>query len=385
MSIKHLLSKCVSDLKENKGFSFGAGMPHTADQYGIGDVSAWIPSGLTMLDQSLGGGLPLGRISELFSEQESEGKTTLALQFAAQTQKAGGVYVHLEAESSLDRPRASRMGVNLETAIIFGPPTAEDAFLFIDTLINKVSEDKDLQGCPIFIVWDTIAASPTKAEKDGDPFSNGMAERSRIFSQALRRYCNEFFKYKVHLCLVNQSITNIDNKNPYAPKYTTPCGKAVKFYSSIRLKTKRAGYIGEARSMESGDKRLGILANVTAVKNKLALPFQGSDLYLYGETGYDDVMSMASFFLENKRTDMLGQSKGRYALPNGKSPFWKDLRAEVLADPKVLSTWRAKVKEIIPLPPNREVDPKTGWIVRKEGCRVEESPETEETPDEVVA
>jgi protein RecA len=382
MSIKHLLSKCVSELRETKGFSFGAGMPHTADQYGVGDVSAWIPSGLTLLDRSLGGGMPLGRISELFSEQESEGKTTLALQFAVQTQKAGGVYVHLEAENSLDRPRAARLGINLETAIIFGPPTAEDAFLFIDKIITTIDGDKELQGCPVFIVWDTIAATPTKAEKDGDPFGNGMAERSRIFSQALRRYCNDFFRYKVHLCLVNQSITNIGNKNPYGPQFTTPCGKAVKFYSTLRVKTKRAGYIGESRNLEAGDKRLGILSNVVAVKNKLALPFQYSDLHLYGETGYDDVMSMANYFLETKQTDMLGQSKGRYHLPNGKAPFWKDLRAEATADPKILSTWRAKIAEMIPIPPNREIDPKTGWVIRKEGCRVEEAPETEEKPDE---
>lgn len=382
MSIKHLLKKTITDLQGLKGFSFGAGLPQTAEQYGVGDVPAWIPSGLTMLDRALGGGLPLGRISELFSENESEGKTTLALHFAAQVQKVGGVVVWLEAENALDRPRAARLGVDLASAVIFGPPTVEDGFAFIDKMVQNVSTDKDLQGCPVLIVWDTIAASPTKAEKGGDPFSGGMTEKPRIIAQNLRRYVVDFFKYKLHLCLVNQSITNIGEKNPYGPKFVTPGGKAIKFYSTLRIRCKRSGYIGASRSLEAGDQRLGINVAVQAVKNKLALPFREVNLQLFGETGYDDVLSMAEFLLAHKANDAIAMKGGRYYLPNGKCPYWKELREMVIAEPEVLKVWRAKVEELISIPPNR-LKNEQGWYVRKEGERVEETEdETDEAPEQ---
>lgn len=307
--------------------------------------------------------------------------STLIQQFMVNTQKNCGVVVLLDSESATDRDRAARMGLDLSTAIVFGPQTVEDGFLFIDNLIHNISEDSDLRGAPILIVWDTINAAPTRGEKASDPFADGMVVKPRIIAAALRNYVGEFYKYKVHMCLVNQSITNIDRGNPYAPKTMTPGGKGIKFYSTVRIRCKKTGFIGEARNLEATSQRLGISVKVEAVKNKLALPYRASELYLYGETGYDDVMSMANFFLNGKVKDMLDQKGGRYYLPNGKCPYWKELRAEVLADPKLLESWRARIEELIPVPPNRDKDPKTGWYMKKEGCVVEEAEETEETPE----
>lgn len=366
-TIKSLLAKTVADLSKVKGFTFGCGKPHTAEQWGIGDVPAWIPSGLGMLDRALGGGLPLGRISEVFSEEASEGKTTLLLHFAAQTQKAGGVVVWLEAENALDRPRAARIGLDLETAIIFAPPSVEEGFTFIDKMVANITSDKELQGCPILIVWDTIAASPTIAEKRGDPFAGGMTEKPRIIAQNLRRYVVDFFKYKLHLCLVNQSITNVGNTNPYGPKFNTPGGKAIKFYSTLRIKCRKSGFIGGPRKLEAADDKLGISVNITAVKNKLALPFRASDLYLWGETGYDDIMSMANYFAEAKTRDCLAQSGAWITLPGDVKCQWRNIRETVVAHPQVLEVWRAKVAQLFPLPPDRIIDPKTGWVSRAQG------------------
>jgi recombination protein RecA len=363
MSIQQILAKTVKELRELKEFSFGVGEPTTANLFGVGDVPAWIPSGVSMLDRALGGGLPLGRISELFSENEGEGKTSIALQFAAQTQKAGGVVVWLEAENALDKPRAARLGLDLETAVIFSPPTVEDGFCFIDHIVKQISADADLRGCPILIVWDTIAASPTAAEKAGTPFSGGMTEKPRIISSNLRRYVVEFFKYKLHLCLINQSITNI-GKNMYGPQFVTPGGKAIKFYSSLRLKCHRSGYIGIARKLESTDQKLGISVQVQAVKNKLALPFRPVDLHLYGETGYDDVMSMAELFMSAKIKECVDQKGAWITLPGDVKCQWANIRETALAHPHILEVWRAKVEEMFPIPPNRIKDPKTGWYIR---------------------
>jgi recombination protein RecA len=373
MSIQQILAKTVKELRELKEFSFGVGEPATANLFGVGDVPAWIPSGIPMLDRALGGGLPLGRISELFSEAESEGKTTLALQFAAQTQKAGGVVVWLEAENALDKPRAARLGLDLETAVVFSPPTVEDGFCFIDHIVKQISSDADLRGCPILIVWDTIAASPTAAEKAGTPFSEGMTVKPRIISANLRRYVVEFFKYKLHLCLVNQSITNI-GKNPYGPQFMTPGGKALKFYSSLRIRCHRTGYIGTARKIDSMDPKLGISTQIQAVKNKLALPFRPVDLYLYGETGYDDVMSMAELFMSAKIKECAEQKGAWITLPGDVKCQWANIRETVLANPKVLEVWRAKIEELFPIPPNRIKDPKTGWYIRTPDAKSSSAP-----------
>jgi protein RecA len=385
VSIKDILNKTVQDLGKKKAFQFGAGKPHTAENYGVGDVPMWIPFGITQIDRALGGGLPLGRISELFSDNESEGKSTLILHALANVQKMGGVAVLLDSEASLDRPRASRMGIDLEQLVIFGPPTVEDGFEFIDALLRNVEEDKGLQESPILIVWDTIAAAPTRTEKaaakkEGDAFAGGMVEKPRIIARAMRNYVQEFFKWKLHLCLVNQSITNVGG-GLYGPKYMTPGGKSIKFYATLRIKCKKSGWVGEARNLDSADQKTGIKCTVQAVKNKLSLPFQPQQCVLYGERGFSEIMSLAEFLLAQKEDKCIAQKGSWIYLPGGKKCYWKKLEETVEANPKILEKWQATARKLIPIPPNRELDTKTGWYVRKEGTALEEAPETEEAPE----
>lgn len=389
MSLKNLLKKTVTDLGKSKKvgkttfvskFSTTAGLPHTGDQYGVGDIAGWIPFGITTLDRKLGGGLPLGRISEVFSENESEGKSTLLIHAAVQTQKVNGVVVILDAEAAMDKPRAEVMGLDLSKTIIFGPPTVEDGFQFIDGLIHNIAEDKELHGVPTLIIWDTIAASPTRGEKAGDPFAGGMAEKPRIIAAALRNYTNEFFRYKVHLSLVNQSITNIGGGN-YGPKTITPCGKAIKFYSTVRIKTRKSGLLTAKRTYKSEDRKIGIQATVEAVKNKLSLPWQPIQLHLYGETGFHEIHSLADFILANGGKS-LAQKGGRYYLKSGKSPYWQGLEKCLLENPKDLEAMRKEAVRLIPVPSNRAQNPETGWFERIAGTSLNETLETEEAPDE---
>lgn len=325
--------------------------------------------------------MPLGRISELFSEQESEGKTTLILHAAAQCQKAGGVVVFLDSEAALDRPRASRIGLDLSQVITTGPASVEDGFEFIDALVKNISEDKELHGVPTLIIWDTIAAAPTRGEKAGDPFAGGMTEKPRIISRALRNYVAEFFKYRVHLCLVNQSITNIDNKNPYGPKYITPGGKAIKFFSTLRIKCKRTGYVGESRSLGVGDQRTGIKVTVDAVKNKLATPSQRTESVLIGATGYNETLSLAEFLLTNKVNECIEQKGAWIYLPGDRKCYWKNLEQLVESNPDILAKWQAEARKRISVPPNRKLNAQ-GWYERDVALPLEEDEETEEAPAE---
>lgn len=388
MSLKNLLEKTVTDLGKSRKvgkttikskFATTAGLPHTADHYGVGDVPGWIPFGIQTLDRKLGGGLPLGRISEVFSENESEGKTTLLIHAAIQVQKVGGVVVILDQEAAMDKPRAETMGLDLSKTIVFGPPTCEDGFQFIDGLVHNIAEDKELHGVPTLIIWDTIAAAPTRAEKAGDPFAGGMAEKPRIIAAALRNYTNEFFKYKVHLALVNQSITNIGVQ--YGPKHITPGGKAIKFYATMRIKTRKSGLITAQRTYKKEDRKIGIQSTIEAVKNKLALPFQPVECHLYGETGFHEIHSLADFVLVNGGKSLV-QKGGRYYTKSGKCPYWQGLEKCLTENPKDLDAMRKEVERLIPVPSNRAPNPETGWFERLAGTELNEAPETEEAPDE---
>lgn len=383
MSIKGLVRNLNKSLSERKGgFDFGIVKPSFADSWGVGDVPAWIPSGITLLDAKQGGGLPLGRISEVFSEHESEGKTSIALHYVAQVQRAGGVAVWLESEAALDKPRAQRMGVDLSTLIFWSPPTVEDAFVYIDTVLNNIASDKSLKDVPVLIVWDTIAMAMTRAEKNGDALGEGLTVKNRVVSAALRKYVTEFFKFKAHLLLVNQSYTIINRSNPYAPQFETPGGKAMKYACTTRLRCKRVGYVGDTRDLGPKDQRTGIKVRITAVKNKLALPFQDAELVLFGARGYNDIVSMAEFFLENKVHDMLSYRGGWYTLPDGTKSTWADIEEKVSSREGILRQWKSKVWEILPLGSDRIMGD-DGWVVRKQGTElVETSGEGEETGGE---
>lgn len=373
MDIKDIVGRANEALSSRKGFNFGMGKPETADTWSVGDVPEWIPSGVSILDRRLGGGLPVGRISELFSDHESEGKSTIALHFTANVQKAGGVAVWFDSESALDKPRAERMGVDLSSLVAWTPSSVEDGFVYINQIVKSISESKALPDKPTLIVWDTIAAAPSKAEKEGDAFAEGMAVKNRVISSALRQYVQDFFKYKVHLLLVNQSYTLLNKMGYGGPQYETPGGKAIKFYATARIKCKRIGFIGAGRDISGDDQRTGISVKITAVKNKLALPFQDSNLALFGETGYNDVVSMAHFFLDNKVTDALTmKSGGWYILPGGTKCQWAKLEQTVIENPQILQLWRDKVAEMIPLPDDREMC-SDGWVRKKAGAKVRET------------
>lgn len=351
MGLKEALEKSIESLGKE------ADLPTMGSSFSTGDISAWIPSGITPLDIALGGGLPLGRMSELYSREESEGKSTLCIHFAVQCQMAGGVVVWLESEAALDKARAVRMGLDLEKVVIYGPPTVEDGFAFIRNMIRNIKSDEDLESVPVLVVWDTIAAAPTKAEKEEDnEYGEGIARKPRIISNALHDLTLEFFKCKVHLIMVNQTYTTFSR---FGPGYSTPGGKAIKFHASIRLELYKSGVVEDDNGQP-----VGIQTTFFVKKNKLALPHRKGTLILYGERGYSNIMSMAQNFIDMEHSDMLKQGGGWYSLCGGDVKCrWKDLLETVKKSPSIFKAWQEKFLSIWPLPPGRGPDPKNGWIV----------------------
>lgn len=373
-ALGRVLARLRGQCEQVEGFKYGLDKVEFAHDHTPGQVKMWIPSGIALLDYALGGGLPCGRVIELFSEQESEGKTTLGLHFMAQLQRRGGAGLWLEQETAMDKDRAQRgLGVDTDSLLITCPHSVEDGFIIIRSWIEQMAEEPDYKGKPLLIVWDTIAAAPTRASQAGDMFAGGMAEKPRVIAEALRSMVQFLYKNNATLLMLNQSYTNISARLPF-PVYEQPGGKGLKFYSSVRVKVKKIGYTAEGKTVKGGKEgqntKTGIIAEVSTVKNKVAPPYRSVNLALLGPTGYNNPLSFAHYYSDTKQTDMISQSgSGRYGLPSGDTVYWKDIETldKDPSWPTILGAWCQRATELFPLPPDRQLNPETGWIEAIEG------------------
>jgi recombination protein RecA len=218
-------------------------------------------SGSLSLDIALGGGIPKGRIIEIFGP-ESSGKTTVCLHTIAEAQKTGGVCAFVDAEHALDPEYAKRIGVNTDDLIVSQPDNGEQALSIVEILVNSSAVD--------LIVIDSVAALTPRAEIEGDMGDSHMGLQARLMSQALRKLAGIVARTKTTVIFINQLRIKIGVM--FGNPETTTGGNALKFYSSVRMEIRSAGKIDEG----TGDQKVvqGVHSKVKVVKNKVAPPFK---------------------------------------------------------------------------------------------------------------
>ncbi len=291
-----------------------------------------IPTGNILIDRALGvGGFPRGRIVEVFGP-ESSGKTTLTLTLIAQAQKLGGLAAFIDVEHALDPQYAKKLGVNLDDLLVSQPSSGEEALRIVETLVRSNALD--------VIVLDSVAALVTKQELEGEIGDSTVGAQARLMSAAMRKLTALISKARTIVVFTNQIREKIGVM--FGNPETTPGGKALKFYSSVRVDIRRIGAIKSTDGVVTGNR-----TKVKIVKNKVAPPFTEAEFDIMYNEGISSIGALLDLALEKgiveKRGSWLSYKGGQLA--QGRDAGKEALRADQALYDELFAAVTAKLDE----------------------------------------
>ena len=325
---KKALGAALSQIE--KQFGKGAVM-RMGDARAVRDVDA-VSTGSLSLDLALGiGGLPRGRVVEIYGP-ESSGKTTLTLQVIAEAQKKGGTAAFVDAEHALDPDYAEKLGVNVDELLVSQPDTGEQALEIADMLVRSGAVD--------VVVVDSVAALTPKAEIEGEMGDSHVGLQARLMSQALRKLTGNIKRSNTMVIFINQIRMKIGVM--FGSPETTTGGNALKFYASVRLDIRRIGAI------KKGDEVVGNETRVKVVTNKMAPPFKQAEFeILYGE-GISREGELIDLGVKNGLVEKAG---AWYSYNGDRIGQGKDnVRQFLKENPEITETLNTRLREILMLP-----------------------------------
>ena len=305
---------------------FGAGSIMKLGEAHKIDV-ATIPTGSLSLDLALGGGLPQGRIVEIYGP-ESSGKTTLALHAVAEVQKNGGTAAFIDAEHALDPEYAARIGINLDTLLISQPDTGEQALEIVETLVRSSAVD--------IIVVDSVAALVPRAEIEGDMGDAHVGLQARLMSQALRKLTGVISKSKTTVVFINQLRIKIGVM--FGNPETTAGGQALKYYASVRMD------IRGSEQIKDGDVSIGKHVKVKIVKNKVAAPFKVAEFDIM----FNEGISVAGDLIDLAvKYEQVVKSGAWYSYKDEKIGQGREAAKQFLKDhPEIMKTLDTNIRKL---------------------------------------
>jgi recombination protein RecA len=298
-----------------------------------------ISTGAISIDYALGiGGLPRGRVVEIFGP-ESSGKTTLALQVIAEAQKAGGMAAFVDAEHALDAQYAKKLGLDIENLLVSQPDHGEQALEIVEVLIRSGGVD--------VVVVDSVAALVPKSEIDGEMGEAQMGLQARLMSQALRKLTGVVAKSKTTLIFINQLRMKIGVM--FGNPETTTGGRALKFYSSVRIDIRRIA------SIKDGDQVVGGRTRVKIVKNKVAPPFRSAEFDLMYGLGISKEGDLLDLAVEHRIVEKSGAwfSYSGERLGQGR----ENAKQYIKEHTEVRDTIEEKVRSELGLLPSKQTEP----------------------------
>ena len=325
-----------SDAADGKSKALDSAVEAIEKQFGKGSIMKLgdattvavecIPTGSISLDLALGGGIPKGRVIEIYGP-ESSGKTTLTLHAIAEVQKAGGTAAFIDAEHALDPAYAKRIGVDVQNLLLSQPDNGEQALEIVETLVRSNAVD--------LIVVDSVAALVPRAEIEGDMGDSHMGLQARLMSQALRKLTGIISRSNATVIFINQIRMKIGVM--FGNPETTTGGNALKFYASVRMDIRRIGQI------KAGEEVIGNRTRVKVVKNKIAPPFREAEfdiMYNQGISASGDILDLAT------AANIVDKAGAWFAYGDEKIGQGREAAKQYLTDnPKVMAEIAKKVRE----------------------------------------